>query len=220
MWSEVMDADAFAAFEEAGDPFDPATAARLERFILSAGGSEEADVLYTKFRGRMPGVEPLLKGRGLLGRYEMVTARMITDIEDFFTIGCGRCDRWKTPQCSASIWAQGLLALRAICRDMGLEEHVKWAHPCYMHAGRNIVSDRGLAGRFPAEFFNAGLMKDPDGLMERQGPKTKNRIRSGLPMWAGGERGGDTARLYRRGNGLCRDGDSGEGAAEIELPTS
>ncbi|MEO8241398.1 MAG: M3 family metallopeptidase [bacterium] len=66
MWSEVMDADAFAAFDEAGDPFDPATAARLERFILSAGGSEEADVLYTKFRGRMPGVEPLLRGRGLV----------------------------------------------------------------------------------------------------------------------------------------------------------
>ena len=66
MWSEVMDADAFAAFEEAGNPFDPEVAGRLERFILSAGGSEEADVLYTKFRGRMPGVEPLLKGRGLL----------------------------------------------------------------------------------------------------------------------------------------------------------
>ncbi|MDP3264854.1 MAG: M3 family metallopeptidase [Tabrizicola sp.] len=66
MWSEVMDADAFAAFEEAGDPFDPAVAARLERFILSAGGSEEAEALYLKFRGRMPGVEALLKGRGLL----------------------------------------------------------------------------------------------------------------------------------------------------------
>jgi len=66
MWSEVMDADAFAAFEEAGDPFDPETAARLEKHILSAGGSEPAEVLYTRFRGRMPGVEPLLKGRGLL----------------------------------------------------------------------------------------------------------------------------------------------------------
>ena len=66
MWSEVMDADAFAAFEEAGDAFDPATAALLERHILSAGGSEPAEVLYTRFRGRMPGVEPLLKGRGLL----------------------------------------------------------------------------------------------------------------------------------------------------------
>ncbi|MGL6209522.1 MAG: M3 family metallopeptidase [Paracoccaceae bacterium] len=66
MWSEVMDADAFAAFEEAGDPFDPATAAALDKHILSAGGSEPAEVLYTRFRGRMPGVEPLLKGRGLL----------------------------------------------------------------------------------------------------------------------------------------------------------
>jgi peptidyl-dipeptidase Dcp len=65
MWSEVMDADAFEAFEETGDPFDAETAAKLERFILSAGGSEEADALYTQFRGRMPGVEALLKGRGL-----------------------------------------------------------------------------------------------------------------------------------------------------------
>ena len=66
MWSEVMDADAFAAFEEAGDPFDAGVAARLEQFILSAGGSQEAEALYLAFRGRMPGVEALLKGRGLL----------------------------------------------------------------------------------------------------------------------------------------------------------
>ena len=65
IWSEVMDADAYEAFEEAGDPFDPETAARLERFILSAGGSQEPDALYTRFRGRMPGVDALLKGRGL-----------------------------------------------------------------------------------------------------------------------------------------------------------
>ncbi len=65
MWSEVMDADAFAAFEEAGNPFDPELAARLEQHILSAGGSEEAEVLYTRFRGRMPGPEALLRGRGL-----------------------------------------------------------------------------------------------------------------------------------------------------------
>ena len=66
MWSEVMDADAFAAFEEVGDPFDPALAARLEKHILSAGGSQDAAELYTAFRGRMPGVGALLKGRGLL----------------------------------------------------------------------------------------------------------------------------------------------------------
>jgi peptidyl-dipeptidase Dcp len=65
MWSEVMDADAFAAFEEAGGAFDPAKAKALEDNILSTGGSKEAEELYVAFRGRMPGVEALLKGRGL-----------------------------------------------------------------------------------------------------------------------------------------------------------
>ncbi|WP_121063214.1 M3 family metallopeptidase [Chachezhania antarctica] len=65
MWSEVMDADAFAAFEEAGGAFDPERAKALEASILSRGGSEEAEALYVEFRGRMPGVEALLKGRGL-----------------------------------------------------------------------------------------------------------------------------------------------------------
>ncbi len=65
MWSEVMDADAFAAFEEVGDPFDADMAAKLEKHILSAGGSQDAEALYLAFRGRMPGVDALLKGRGL-----------------------------------------------------------------------------------------------------------------------------------------------------------
>ena len=65
MWSEVMDADAFQAFEEKGDAFDAQLAASLEHNILSSGGSREAAELYEAFRGRMPGVEALLKGRGL-----------------------------------------------------------------------------------------------------------------------------------------------------------
>ena len=65
MWSEVMDADAFEAFEEAGDAFDPARARALEENILSTGGSRDAAELYIAFRGCLPGVEALLKGRGL-----------------------------------------------------------------------------------------------------------------------------------------------------------
>ncbi|MXQ08639.1 peptidase M3 [Alphaproteobacteria bacterium GH1-50] len=65
MWSEVMDADAFEAFKEAGDAFDTETAKKLEAHILSVGGLREASELYTEFRGRMPGPEALLKGRGL-----------------------------------------------------------------------------------------------------------------------------------------------------------
>ena len=65
MWSEVMDADAFAAFEEAGGAFDPGAAEALERHVLSAGGSADPALLYERFRGRMPGPEAMLKGRGL-----------------------------------------------------------------------------------------------------------------------------------------------------------
>jgi peptidyl-dipeptidase Dcp len=65
MWSEVMDADAFDAFEEKGNPFDPDVAASLEANILSCGGAQPPEELYTAFRGRMPDIAPLLKGRGL-----------------------------------------------------------------------------------------------------------------------------------------------------------
>lgn len=65
MWSEVMDADAFEAFEEVGDPFDKDLAKKLEETVLSSGGSVDAAELYKAFRGRLPGVEALLKGRGL-----------------------------------------------------------------------------------------------------------------------------------------------------------
>jgi peptidyl-dipeptidase Dcp len=66
MWSEVMDADAFQSFEEAGGAFDPARAKALEENILSTGGSRDAAELYVAFRGCLPGVEALLKGRGLV----------------------------------------------------------------------------------------------------------------------------------------------------------
>jgi peptidyl-dipeptidase Dcp len=66
MWSEVLDADAFAAFEETHDIFDPATAARLREHIYSAGGSREPAALYESFRGRLPTPDALLRRRGLL----------------------------------------------------------------------------------------------------------------------------------------------------------
>jgi peptidyl-dipeptidase Dcp len=65
MWSEVMDADAFEAFLETGDAFDPDMAAKLEKHIYSAGGSKDPEELYTNFRGSLPKVDALLKGRGL-----------------------------------------------------------------------------------------------------------------------------------------------------------
>jgi peptidyl-dipeptidase Dcp len=66
MWSEVMDADAFGAFEEAGNIFDPTVAKRLHDDIYSSGGSRDPEDAYVAFRGREPEPDALLRRRGLL----------------------------------------------------------------------------------------------------------------------------------------------------------
>ena len=65
LWAEVLDADAFDAFEEAGDIFDAATAKRLKECIYAAGGSVDPMTTYLAFRGRAPTVAPMLRNRGL-----------------------------------------------------------------------------------------------------------------------------------------------------------
>ena len=66
MWSEVMDADAFDAFEETGNAFDPATAKRLAEFIYSAGNRRDPVEAYTAFRGRLPTPVAMMRNRGLV----------------------------------------------------------------------------------------------------------------------------------------------------------
>nr|WP_272210029.1 M3 family metallopeptidase [Marinicella sp. W31]MDC2875883.1 M3 family metallopeptidase [Marinicella sp. W31] len=66
MWSEVLDADAFEAFEEGGNVFDPEKARRLRDAILSKGGSVRPEEAYRAFRGKMPEPDAMLRGRGLL----------------------------------------------------------------------------------------------------------------------------------------------------------
>ncbi len=65
IWSAVLDSDAFQAFKEKGNLFDPATAAKFRAEVLSKGGTEDPALLYQRFRGRDPRVEPLLAKRGL-----------------------------------------------------------------------------------------------------------------------------------------------------------
>jgi len=98
---------------------------------------------------------------------------MISDPGDFFTKGCGRCDRFATPDCSTRLWIDGLDNLRRICLDMGLEETAKWAHPCYTHAGRNIAIFGAFRGDFRLSFMNPGLLRDTDGVLEPQGPNSQ-----------------------------------------------
>ena len=65
LWSEVLDADAFDAFREAGDIFDRETAQRLRTYVYGAGNLRDPREAYTAFRGRLPSIAPLLKKRGL-----------------------------------------------------------------------------------------------------------------------------------------------------------
>ena len=66
MWAEVLEADAYEAFGEAGDPFDASTASRLLQHIYSAGNSREPAQAFREFRGRDPQIEPMLRKRGLV----------------------------------------------------------------------------------------------------------------------------------------------------------
>ena len=66
MWSEVLDADAFSAFEEVGDAFDEAMAQRLHDHVYSAGGSVDPEDTYKAFRGKMPSIDAMIEKRGLV----------------------------------------------------------------------------------------------------------------------------------------------------------
>jgi peptidyl-dipeptidase Dcp len=65
IWAEVLDADAFEAFKETGDIFNPEVAKKFRDYVLTPGGIDDASVMYRNFRGKEPGIEPLLKNRGL-----------------------------------------------------------------------------------------------------------------------------------------------------------
>lgn len=126
----------------------------------------------------------------------MGPAAMITEVEDFFAKGCGRCPRFDTPECSTKTWAGGLSALRRICLAAGLVEAAKWGHPCYMHAGRNIALIGAFRGDFRLSFFNAALLADADRILERSGPNTRHPDMVRFTDRAGPERLEPVLRAY------------------------
>jgi uncharacterized protein YdeI (YjbR/CyaY-like superfamily) len=145
---------------------------------------------------------------------------MITAIEDYFTQGCGRCVRFATPDCSARRWTKGLADLRRICLDTGLTETVKWGHPCYMHAGRNIAVIGAFRDDFRLSFFNAALLKDGAGVLERPGPNTRHAamIRMTAPAMVADLEGVLRAYLREAMDYAAAGKTAPKEAAEIVLP--
>jgi uncharacterized protein YdeI (YjbR/CyaY-like superfamily) len=150
----------------------------------------------------------------------MAPMAMITQAEHFFTQGCGRCDRFATPDCSTRPWIEGLNALRALCLEAGLEETVKWAHPCYMHSGRNIALLGAFRGDFRLTFLNAGLLNDPDGVLERQGEAsaTPGTIRFTDPAQVGQRASSIRALLRQLMDHAERGTAPPKVAREIDMP--
>jgi peptidyl-dipeptidase Dcp len=65
LWAEVLDSDAYEAFKETGDIFNKEVAAKFRKYVLTPGGIDDAMQMYINFRGKEPGIDPLLKNRGL-----------------------------------------------------------------------------------------------------------------------------------------------------------
>ena len=72
--------------------------------------------------------------RNMPSKSRIPTMAMITKIEDFFTKGCGRCERFATADCSSRLWQKGLAALRRLCLELGLTETVRAYQRCIQNA--------------------------------------------------------------------------------------
>ena len=81
MWAEVLDADGFEAFVEAGNAFDATLAERLRRNVYIAGGTLDPAAAYRAFRGREPSVEPMLAQRGLIDEQPLRDTPSLTNSE-------------------------------------------------------------------------------------------------------------------------------------------
>jgi len=98
--------------------------------------------------------------------------QMVKDVATYFEKGCGRCDRFDTKDCSALQWGEGLQELRSICLAQGLTETSKCGAPCYTFSSRNVAILAAFRKDFRLSFFEAGLLKDPESLLEKSGPNT------------------------------------------------
>ncbi|WP_200975582.1 YdeI family protein [Echinicola sp. 20G] len=98
---------------------------------------------------------------------------MNTNVEDYFTDGCGRCPLGGTPDCKVHLWTQELKLLRQIVRECGLVEESKWGVPCYTHSQKNIVIISAFKNHCALSFFKGSLLKDEEKLLEKPGENTQ-----------------------------------------------
>ena len=94
---------------------------------------------------------------------------MTKNPDDYFEIGCGRCPRGGTPDCSVVLWASTLSALRRVVQAVGLTEEFKWGAPCYTYNGKIIAMIGAFRERCSLSFFKGDLMADSENLLVKAG---------------------------------------------------
>lgn len=99
--------------------------------------------------------------------------RKPTSAEEFIERGCGRCDRWNTPQCSVRLHAPIVEKLIDLMRSSGLREEIKWSTPCYTYDGKNIAIIGAFREYCVLSFFKGALLHDPNGILQKPGKNTQ-----------------------------------------------
>jgi len=97
-----------------------------------------------------------------------------TSVDAYLRDGCGRCDRYRTPECKVHPWTEALTALRELVLAAGLTEAMKWGAPCYTLEGKNVVGVAALKDACALSFFKGALLEDPDGVLEAPGPNSRH----------------------------------------------
>jgi len=98
---------------------------------------------------------------------------MNTNVDLYFTQGCGRCSLGGTPECKVHSWPKELAKLRAIVLECGLREESKWGVPCYTFEGSNVVLVSAFKEYCALSFFKGVLLKDAEGILDAPGENSQ-----------------------------------------------
>ena len=96
-----------------------------------------------------------------------------THFQSFIDDGCGRCERFKTPECKVHAWREPLIALRSLLLATELKEEMKWGFPTYTLAGKNVAQLATLKSHCTLSFFKGAAMQDPEGKLHAPGPNSR-----------------------------------------------
>lgn len=93
-------------------------------------------------------------------------------VDHYLIAGCGRCERYNTPDCSIHRWRDAIVELRRIVLSCGLTEEIKWSNPCYTDQKKNICIIGAFREWCTISFFKGALLNDERGLLEKAGANT------------------------------------------------